>query len=232
MLTSFPEGREQLYEYDVVMAFDPDWKNVLGRNLQVAVRLGQLRRGRTDSGLATIVNTPALAGMSDPNGAGTGGDEQYKPLLDLYPVILGSYFTAARFDQDSSQPWPIQFTKEGQSVGFLQLTDDPVTSAARWKEFAGVYRCYPTNGHKAGAKVYAYFSDPRAAAEPPILMAGQPMNKGFVFYLGSGEMWRLRSVSEDDYDRFWIKTIREAGTRSMKPRNQTWTIDARQSTKA
>lgn len=27
LLTSFPEGRELLYEYDVVMAFDPDWKH-------------------------------------------------------------------------------------------------------------------------------------------------------------------------------------------------------------
>jgi hypothetical protein len=42
-------------------------------------------------------------------------------------------------------------------------------------------------------------------------LAGQPLNKGFIFYLGSAEMWRLRAVSEDDYDRFWIKTVREVG---------------------
>ena len=210
LLSAFPEGREQLYEYDVVMAFDPDWKSIPAESLKLLSDWVSLEGG----GLILVagdVNTPTLAGLSDPSGSGTAGDEQFKPLLELYPVVLSSYFTASRFDQDSSQPWPIQFTKEGQSLGFLQLTDDPVSSAARWKEFAGIYRCYPTNGHKAGAKVYANFSDPRAAAEPPVLMAGQPLNKGFVFYLGSAEMWRLRSVSEDDYDRFWIKTIREVG---------------------
>ncbi len=212
LLTSFPESREQLYEYDVVMAFDPDWKNIPTETFPLLLDWVSLEGG----GLILVagdVNTPALAGLSDPNGSRSSGtsDEIFKPLLHLYPVILSSYFTAARFDQDSSQPWPIQFSKEGQSLGFLQLTDDPVTSLTRWKEFPGFYRCYPTNGHKAGAKVYATFSDPRAAAEPPVLMAGQPLNKGFVFYLGSAEMWRLRSVSEDDYDRFWIKTIREVG---------------------
>ena len=210
LLASFPEGREQLYEYDVVMTFDPDWKSIPAETFKLMYDWVSLEGGGLIL-VASDVNTPALAGLSDPNAAGAANDEQFKPLLDLYPVILSSYFTASRFDQDSGQPWPIQFTKEGQSVGFLQLTDDPMTSAARWKEFAGVYRCYPTNGHKAGAKVYAYFSDPRAAAEPPVLMAGQPLNKGFVFYLGSAEMWRLRAVSEDDYDRFWIKTIREVG---------------------
>lgn len=210
LLTSFPDAREQLYEYDVVMTFDPDWKSIEPATFKLIYDWVSLEGG----GLVLVagdVNTPELAGVTDPNGTGAAGDERFKPLLDLYPVFLSSYFTASRIDQESGQPWPIQFTKEGQTAGFLQLTDDPISSAARWKEFPGVYRCYATNGYKAGAKIYAYFSDPRAAAEPPILMAGQPLNKGFIFYLGSPEMWRLRAVSEDDYDRFWIKTIREVG---------------------
>ena len=209
LLVAFPDSREQLYEYDVILAFDPDWKQVSQDSLKLLYDWVSLEGG----GLVLVagdVNTPALAGMNDPNRL-AAVDEQFKPLLDLFPVILSSHFAAARFDQDSSQPWPIQFTKEGQTSGFLQLTDDAMTSAARWKEFPGVYRCYPTNGSKAGAKIYATYTDPRMAVEPPILMAGQALNKGFVFYLGSPEIWRLRAVSEDDYDRFWIKSIREVG---------------------
>jgi hypothetical protein len=40
-------------------------------------------------------------------------------------------------------------------------------------------------------------------------MASQNVGRGQSFYLGSGEMWRLRSVGDADYDRFWIKLIRE-----------------------
>ena len=205
LLLAFPATREQLYEYDAIIAFDPDWKSIPKDALPLIYDWVADESG----GLILIagdVNTPQVATGSD--GADEATDE-LSPLRKLYPVFLSSYFTAARFDQDSSQPWPIAFTPEGQGAGFLQLTDDPTTSAARWKEFAGFYRAYPTGGHKAAARVFARFSDPRAAAEPPVLMAAQNVGRGQSFYLGSPEMWRLRAVSDEDYDRFWTKLIRE-----------------------
>lgn len=205
LLPDFPSTREQLYDYDAIIAFDPDWKAIPAEAIPLLYDWVADESG----GLILIagdVNTQQVASGAD------GIDEvtdDLTPLRRLYPVILNSYFSAARFDQDSSQPWPITFTPEGQGAGFLQLTDDPVTSAARWKEFSGFFRSYPTGGHKAAARVYARFSDPRAATEPPILMASQNVGRGQSFYLGSGEMWRLRSVGDADYDRFWIKLIRE-----------------------
>lgn len=205
LLLSFPTGREQLFEYDCIIAFDPDWRSVPAEAIQnlydwVADESGGLIL------VAGDVNTQQVASGSD---GLDEVDDELKPLRKLYPVVLSSYFSAARFDQDSSQPWPIAFTPEGQGAGFLQLTDDPTSSAARWKEFSGFFRAYPTGGHKAAARIYARFSDPRAATEPPILMASQNVGRGQTFYLGSPEMWRLRSVSDADYDRFWIKLIRE-----------------------
>jgi branched-subunit amino acid transport protein len=205
LLLTFPATREELYDYDAIIAFDPDWKAIPSDAIPLLYNWVADESG----GLILVagdVNTQQIASGSD------GIDEiddEFKPLRQLYPVVLSSYFSAARFDQDSSHPWPIAFTPEGQGAGFLQLTDDPVTSAARWKEFAGFYRAYPTGGHKAAARVYARFADPRAATEPPILMASQNVGRGQSFYLGSGEMWRLRSVSDADYDRFWIKLVRE-----------------------
>lgn len=205
LLLTFPATREQLFEYDAIVAFDPDWKSIPADAFPLLYDWVADESG----GLILIagdVNTQQVASGSD---GIDEVDDDLKPLRKLYPVILSSYFSAARFDQDSSQPWPIAFTPEGQGAGFLQLTDDPATSAARWKEFSGFYRAYPTGGHKAAARVYARFSDPRAATEPPILMASQNVGRGQTFYLGSAEMWRLRSVGDADYDRFWIKLIRE-----------------------
>jgi len=205
LLLSFPSTREQLYDYDAIIAFDPDWKAVPADMFSLLYDWVADESG----GLIVVageVNTQQVASSS--NGIDEVDDE-LKPLRRLLPVYLSSYFTVARFDQDSSQPWPIAFTPEGLGAGFLQVTDDPVTSAARWKEFPGFYRCYPTNGHKAAARVFARFSDPRSATEPPILMASQNVGRGQTFYLGSAEMWRLRSISDADYDRFWIKVVRE-----------------------
>lgn len=205
LLLAFPATREQLFDYDALLCFDVDWKSLPAESFKLLYDWVADESG----GLILVagdVNTQQIATGNDGLGE---TDDEFRPLRQLYPVVLSSYFTASRFDQESSQAWPIAFTPEGQAAGFLQLTDDPISSAARWKEFPGFYRAYPTSGHKAAARVYARFSDPRAASEPPILMASQNVGRGQTFYLGSPEIWRLRSVSDADYDRFWIKLIRE-----------------------
>lgn len=214
LLFAFPATREELYEYDVVIAFDPDWQLLPSEapkllNDWVANEAGGLIL------VAGDVFTPQFATQDGPMNTDNSTD-RFQPLKELYPVVLSSYFSATRFDTDASQPWPIEFTNEGKASEFLQLTDDPVSSAARWKEFSGFYRCYPTTGAKAGATVYARFSDPRSQTEFPILMAAQFYGQGRTFYLGSAEMWRLRSTGEDDYDRFWIKTVREVSQGRLK----------------
>jgi len=209
LLAQFPATREQLYEYDVIMAFDPDWRLIPAESIQQLSDWVDQEGG----GLVLVagdVNTVQLASATD---QATPLQQQLAPLRDLYPVVLNSYLAEMRFENSSSQPWPIEFTQEGQRAEFLQLTDDPLSSLARWKEFAGFYRCYPTSGAKAGANVLARFSDPRSQNEFgfPVLLAEQFFGQGRSLYLGSAEIWRLRAVSDADYDRFWIKTIREVG---------------------
>jgi hypothetical protein len=209
LLVRFPESREQLYEYDLVLAFDPDWRLISAESLTL-LRDWVFQEGGGLVLIAGDVNTVQLAAVGQQS---TPLQEQLGPLQELYPVVLNSYVAELRFEQESNQPWPLEFTTEGTRSEFLQLTDDPVTSLARWKEFPGFYRCYPTAGAKAGATVYVRFSDPRSQNEygAPILLAEQFYGQGRTLYLGSPEIWRLRAISEDDYDRFWIKTLREVG---------------------
>lgn len=213
LLLAFPETREQLFEYDVIMAFDPDWKRIPASAREMLTEWVFNEAG----GLVLVageVFTGQLAQSINPDGA--GAEDDLSTLREMSPVLLTSYVSAAQFDQPHDQPWPINFTPEGQRSGFLQLTDDPVTSAALWKDFPGFYRCFPTNGAKAGATILARLADPRSTAEAQILMASQFYGQGRTLYVGSAEMWRLRAIDENDYDRFWIKTIREVGQGRMK----------------
>ena len=69
----------------------------------------------------------------------------------------------------------------------------------------------PVRGPKPAATVYARFSDPRVAQgdRQPVYFAGQFYGSGSVFYMGSGEMWRLRTVDPRPYfDQFYTKLIR------------------------
>ena len=72
-----------------------------------------------------------------------------------------------------------------------------------------MYGYFSVRGLKPGATLYATYSDPRAATEgSPVYMAGQFFGSGRVFYLGSGEMWRLRELDETYFEQFYTKLIR------------------------
>lgn len=205
LLFSFPDTREDLFAYDVIVAFDPNWKQIAGDKDDVFQLLSEWVYSHA-GGLVLIageVNTPQLASTSETK------RQLMQKLLDLYPVVLDAHLFED--DDDSPQPWPVEFTREGLEAEFLQLTDNPATSTTSWKEFAGIFRCYPTDGPKAGATVYARFTDPRAAGQPPILLASQYFGSGRVMYLGSAETWRLRALEEDYFDRLWVKMVREVG---------------------
>ncbi len=207
LLFDFPKTRDELFPYDVIVAFDPDWRKVAPEQQELLRDWVFTQAG----GLILVagdVNTSTLAG---------GGDEM-KTVQELCPVTLSSLISEALMETSSPQPWAIGFTRAGLEAGFLQLTDEPISSAAVWKDFPGIFRCYPTAGAKAGATVYANFSDPRTETSygRPIWIASQFYGSGRTLYLGAGELWRLRAIDEDYFERFWTKAIRELGQTRLK----------------
>jgi hypothetical protein len=110
----------------------------------------------------------------------------------------------------SEKPWPVEFTREGLEAEFLWLADSGPRSQTIWSSFPGVYGFYNVRGAKAGATVYARYSDPEAASggQQPVYMAEQFYGAGRVFYLGSGEMWRLRALDEAYFEQFYTKLLR------------------------
>jgi hypothetical protein len=74
--------------------------------------------------------------------------------------------------------------------------------------------------------VYGLFSDPRTQSEYglPVLFATQYYGAGRVMYIGSPEMWRLRTIDSKYYDRFWTKTTREVAEGRMQRGNSRGTL--------
>jgi hypothetical protein len=207
LIFDFPKTREELFPYDVIVAFDPDWRKVTPEQ-QANLREWVFAQAGGLILVAGDVNTSSLA----------SGGEELKPIQELCPVTLSSLASDLLADASGPQAWPIGFSRAGVEAGFLQLTDDTISSAAVWKEFPGIYRCYPTAGAKAGATVFANFTDPRTETSygAPIWLASQFYGSGRTLYLGAGELWRLRAIDEDYFDRFWTKAIRELSTTRLK----------------
>ena len=93
---------------------------------------------------------------------------------------------------------------------FLWLTDEPQSSFELWQSFSGVHTFYSAYELKPGAKALALFSDPTSAAggQQPIYLASQFYGAGRVVFQGGGEMWRLRSLGDQYFDRYYTKLVR------------------------
>jgi hypothetical protein len=214
LLVSFPDTKENLYEYDVILAFDPDWELLTEEQIVLLSDWVFEQAGG-------IIFVAGDVYMPD-----TASARKLEKLRELIPVVPNSFTVDLGPGRVMTTPSPFEFTREGRESGFLQLSDDPLESADIWREFTGVYSCYPTSGAKAGATVYAHFSDPLQITSygAPILVASQYYGAGRVLYLGSPEMWRLRAIDEDYYERFWTKSIREVGQARLKRGTNRGTI--------
>ena len=96
----------------------------------------------------------------------------------------------------SKEPWPLEFTREGLEAEFLWLGDTATAGAVRpgpvFPASTVIVRCA---GRNRGPRC-SPASPTRATAQngrQPAYFAGQFYGSGRVFYLGSGEMWRLRT---------------------------------------
>lgn len=211
ILDYFPDTREALFAYDCIVAFDPQWHSPPEARAPglTPAQIDLLETWVAEQGGGLIlVAGPVNAGQA------LGGwiqDPAMAKVRALYPVdFLRSFTVLERNTYVSKDPWPLEFTREGREAEFLWLADTEAENEQAWASFPGVYACQPVRGPKAAASVYAYYSDPRASptGQRPVYFAGQFYGSGRVFYMGSGELWRLRRQDEGYFDRLYTRLIR------------------------
>ena len=201
ILEAFPSTMAELGEYDCIIGFDPNWQSLDDNQLDLLERWVAEMSG----GLIVIagpIHTDDLA-----------QNPRLGKVRSLYPVEFNRRFSIVDDAvAGSATAWPLLITSEGLEADFLWLADTAVASQQAWSSFPGVYGYYEVRGPKPGATVYARYSDPDAglADERPVYIAGHYYASGRAFFLGSGEMWRLRSVDENYFDQFYTKLIRHA----------------------
>jgi len=202
ILDAFPATAAELSEYDCVVAFDVDWRNI------DAAAQARLERwvARESGGLVLVAGNVFMdAWLADP---------QTTLVRGLHPVELrrgGQSLVDA--PAGFEEPMPLEFTRDGVDAEFLWLAGSRVANQTVWGEFPGFYSCFDAPAAKPGATVYARVAPagggPGAArGAGPIAMAGQFYGAGSVFYLGSGETWRLRSIDDALFERLATQVVR------------------------
>jgi hypothetical protein len=199
ILAAFPTTKDELFAYDAIVAFDPDWTKLEPAQVDLLEEWVAQEAG----GMIVVAGPVQTATwlVSD----------AHAKVRGLYPVEFQRRLTLLDDGLFGSKtPWPIDFTREGQEADFLWLGDTPQDSRANWQKFPGVFGCYAVRGPKPGAQVYARYSDPDAAltAELPVYFADHFYGAGRVFYMGSGELWRLRGVDPKYFEVLYTQLVR------------------------
>jgi len=203
LLTRFPETETELFQYDVIVAFDADWSRLSPKQQQFLNRWVDEHSGGMIF-VAGEIFTAELARTPD----------KFKDIAVLYPVVLNRMLVELKVTQRADKPWPILLTPEGAASGFLKISDATGKADVElWKQFKGVFRSYPVKSVRDGAVVLARYGNPRASTQdglPPYL-ASQFYGKGRTMFIGSAETWRLRAISPEGHQRLWTSLIREVG---------------------
>ena len=206
LLQSFPSTLEEVYDYDCIVAIDPDWRLMSADQMKMLERWVAEQAG----GLITIagpVNTPQWTRQPR-------GDDAIDIVRKLYPVSFysqgSSVLKLGRFGGSSA--FPLEFSRQGRSAEYLWIGDSAGESQETWAKFEGVFGYYAVNDAKSGAEILANFADPETAIDDqlPIYLASQFYGAGRVFFQASGEMWRVRRLDVDYFEKYYTKLIRWA----------------------
>ncbi len=202
VLQAFPSSPDELFQYDAMLMFDPDWTALTAEELETIDRwLSQ------QAGGMIIVAGPVY----HPQWSRRRTDPRVSQIAGFFPVTVSTrspLLSGGR--QGGELAWPLQFTPEARRAEFLWIADDPERSFQIWEDFDGVYDYVDVKSAKPGAKVYAYFSDPttEVGGSLPVFLASQFYGAGRVFFQGSGEMWRLRGESDAYFQSYYTKLVR------------------------
>ena len=203
LLSEFPATEAQLFEYDVIVAFDSNWNLLSPKQREFLNRWVDEHSGGIIF-VAGEIFTPEIARNPD----------KIREISVLYPVVLNRMLAELKVSQRADKPWPILLTPEGKTSEFLKISDATGKADVElWNQFKGVFRSYPVKSVRDGAVVLARYGNPRASTQdglPPFL-ASQFYGKGRTMFVGSAETWRLRAISPEGHQRFWTSMIREVG---------------------
>ncbi|MDY3558354.1 hypothetical protein R5W23_005049 [Gemmata sp. JC673] len=225
-------------EYDVMIAFDPDWSELSAQQAEDLSRW--VREG--GGGLIFVagpINTFQLARVEE--------NSKHDPLLKILPVQPADII-AQRIKPIPKSPRRLYLNPKAIIGSDLLRLDDRVQDdpIAGWERFftdrdrhvkdpddrvelyptRGFFSCYPLKpdvgigGVKAGSAVLAEFADVgdnNEVVKLPYVVTNNPSAAYRTCYIGSGEFHKMRSYEPGEgtgrefFERVWIKMIKYMG---------------------
>ncbi len=192
-ITSFPDGLDQLAQYDVVFLGD-----VGIDDSQLTEEQCRLLKGLVEQQASGLVFMPGWQGRQQ--------SLLSTELADLYPVTLDEAQTTGWGSRTASH---FELTELGRRSLLTKLADTPDENIQVWENLPGFQWYAPVVRAKAGTEVLAVHRDAANAYGRVPLLATRTFGAGKVLFMGTDGAWRWRKGVEDLYHyRFWGQVVR------------------------
>ncbi len=201
-ITALPKTKEELFKYDLVMMFDPDPSDFDEEWIKVLKEFV----GKHAGGLIWMSApkfTPEFLSR-----------KEFSGLIDVLPMKLGdqSDIAFAGGPTGWKQMWRFQVAGSGADHPIIRLSEDPSLNTKIWERMPGFYWSLPAQRAKPGAKALLEHSNPVMSVNDvarPLLVVGN-YGPGRVVMFGFDGTWRWKWSGRQNFERFWIKTVRAA----------------------
>lgn len=212
--------REKLFEYDVLVLGDVDWRKLAPAEEKAREALANIRDFVDKGGGLILVAGP----WSNPT--------RYKDteIQGLLPVVLDRSAERANPEIDTTVGFALRLTPDGMESPLMNVAGDAEASRALWEKAPRFrqYWSYPALRAKTLAKVLAVSDHPRHQDErhgPRPLIATMLYGRGRVLYVGVDDLWRMRWETADRYFyRFYGEAVRFLATYKLLGGNKRFKI--------
>ena len=188
-LAGFPDKKEDLFKYDLVILGDIEPKSLEGARLQA------LTEFVTKFGGSCVL----IAGRQSNPAAFRG-----TALEKLLPVELESIDLGSK----SGGPVSVRLTPLGRTHALLKLSENEEANATAWNAFPPLQWVARVARAKPGAQVLLEDPDPTRVTRfgPPPVMALQQYGMGQVLFIGTDNTWRWRkNAGEPRHSALWSR---------------------------
>ncbi len=200
VIDHLPRSREELFNYDAVLLFDPNPVEI-GKKWIKKLKNFMDKRGGGVMWMAGPLHTFDFL-----TGASTSG------IRDLLPVRFAGMQSNVLSSLGNTFPreWPLKVPPAATDHPLLQIDPDTSGASAFWESLPGTYWSFPASAPKPGGQVLLEHTNPALSSSNqrrPLLVAGR-YGSGHSLYMGFRSAWRWRRADEGYFERFWIQAIR------------------------
>jgi len=224
ILDKFPSSRSEMSEYDVMMAFDPHWRELSPEQIDILEHWVARQGGGLVLFAGQIHQADIITGWVTEQGM--------DKIRAMYPVEFLA--RQASFDHRyhaGAVAHPLKFSRAGESAEFLRITDEQGNNTNFWHRFAGFYGFFAVKGVKPTATTLASSGAPETMGKDDGVTGGrgaliveQFYGAGRVVYFGSSELWRLRRVEEKVFEQIVTKIVRYVGQGRLQRESDRGTL--------